>query len=519
MQKKLVYILGLISILAVFLLQSKSTNFRPGHRGWVAAHCLAIADKATPENNFLGHTCSFESNNKRDFYYFDRYPVLFTAISNQVLSLTDDLNAKVYLSRQWMNLIYVTTFILAFLLIRLMLFDNILSLALTLFIAGGFYYVKYKDMFHFDQPALLGLISFLYVLKLRQLKKISLKVMIPIIVIGALSGRGYATCLAVAFWFGLDSLWELKTSGFKQFIKSFYKRDSFITVFTVFIFASSALFYNVYTEAEKRSVPLGKTSIVGTAKHRTGLTNAYSFPWPSFIKGQASRIMKGSFPFVVNASRKNKTFVGGKKLFKESIILKSMLIISITIYIGLLVLVVKHNRKSELKSRIKNFFDRTNIVIFMSGFAWLFPMKRLAGPHHYTTMYYIGFYIVIGVILLGVVKQEKFKKVVLASCFSLFIISLLSAKMFYDTEETSAANYTKDFAEIKTQLNKHGAETVQLFKGYRKFVEGSPYALCFYLGERYISDNSKWFISDKKQTGDYKNHTENNSNYFLYEKL
>src|SRR5436190_449155 len=63
----------------VFASQTPDAGFRAGHRGWVSAHTLAIAEKASARNGFVGYAVSLATASTRDLYYFDRYPVLFSA--------------------------------------------------------------------------------------------------------------------------------------------------------------------------------------------------------------------------------------------------------------------------------------------------------------------------------------------------------------------------------------------------------------------------------------------------------
>ena len=108
-----IFSISLICIASVFIFQSKFTNFRRGHHGWVSSHVLAIADKASAKNHFVGYTCATDKW-QNSYYYFDRYPIFFAALSRILLQTQHLPGDKIRLSRQIGNAIYVVIFILVF---------------------------------------------------------------------------------------------------------------------------------------------------------------------------------------------------------------------------------------------------------------------------------------------------------------------------------------------------------------------------------------------------------------------
>lgn len=519
---KLLWLLAFTIISSVFVFQADSYNFRSGHRGWVAAHSLAISDKATKQNKYLGHTCTFENSGKLDFYYFDRYPIFFSAVSKIVLSTQRSLADKIKLSRQWMNFLYILTFILIFFLVNEFISNREISLYTTLFLASGFYFIKYKDMFHYDQPAVLGMVAFLLALKLREKGKVGIHLLVLSSIYGVLSGRGYATCLLIAGWYFIDNFSYIKKNSLHRFVRTFYKRDSFIVSVIAAVFAIGALFYNVHTESKIRNVSYKNTSIFQTAKHRTGATNnkKYDFPWPSFTSTQLSRISKSFLPFSINGIRTAKKFAGGKELFNKSSMLKLTYYSSILLFLITLLVIIRETKKDR-RNFITYFKDQltvTNVTILCSGLFWMFPMKRLAAPHHYTIIYYIGLNTFLISILINFLKENKLvlKAIRITSIFFI-LTSIYSVGRFYNNEENAGPDFTGDFDNIEKTLKESKVKSVRLTKSYRSFVKGSPYAVCFYLGDKYISDKSNHIISDKPNP-ELENLTPKNKNIFLMKK-
>src|SRR5690606_3631811 len=147
----------------IFLTQSGGVGFWKGSHGWNSAHGLAIMTHATPQNLFVGYAFADHSASGHTGYiYFDRYPFFFSASMQALMSLTDNLATKVWLVRQVMNAIFAATILLAFLIVRRLVENAYLALAITLLAFAGYNLVYYRDMIHYDQPALLGMMLLLY---------------------------------------------------------------------------------------------------------------------------------------------------------------------------------------------------------------------------------------------------------------------------------------------------------------------------------------------------------------------
>ncbi|HUF00035.1 MAG TPA: hypothetical protein VMN99_12330, partial [Anaerolineales bacterium] len=207
----------LIVIVVTLVFENRVTGLEPGyddaqpkHHGWVTANTLAIISKATPRNYFVGYALAFRDDENRATYeYFDRYPVFFSALFNRALSLTGNLADKLYLAKQIMNLIFLGTLILAFLIVDKLIKNKPLALTVVLLAFSNPYLLWYKDMVHFDQPALLGFLLLIYAIALYKLDGVRLPLYIAtFIAIG--SGRGYASYSILFLWLALEIFLILK---------------------------------------------------------------------------------------------------------------------------------------------------------------------------------------------------------------------------------------------------------------------------------------------------------------------
>ena len=125
----IIIVLLLISLFTLFI-QNKNVGFGINIHGWVSSHVLAIINRANYENNFVGYTTQFKnSNNEVEYWYFDRYPVFFSASSNLILSKwNDSIPAKIYYARQMMNIYFILTLILSYLLLAKITENKLTSL-------------------------------------------------------------------------------------------------------------------------------------------------------------------------------------------------------------------------------------------------------------------------------------------------------------------------------------------------------------------------------------------------------
>ncbi len=206
--------LAVFAALALYVLasQNRFVGFEPGyderqprHHGWVSSHALAIISHATAENGFVGYALAYaEPNGTIRYDYFDRYPVFFSAAMHQALSITERLSSKVYIAKQIMNLIFLATVFFAALIVDKLVGSKPAALAAAVLAMSSEYLLFYKDMVHFDQPALLGMMILVYTLALY---RIDGRRRAPYLgtVLAVSMGRGYASFSVLLVWLVLGS--------------------------------------------------------------------------------------------------------------------------------------------------------------------------------------------------------------------------------------------------------------------------------------------------------------------------
>lgn len=465
MSNKVLSLILLLICVAIFVTEPQLYGFDiKGHLGWVPSHTASQIIKASFDNWFVGY--AFKTvESVTDYSYFDRYPFLFAGVTKLILSpFESNLSLWVLYSKYWMNLIFVSSILCCYRISGYFLSDRWLRLSSVLLSLSGFYFMNYKSMIHFDQPAILGTMilveSIFYFEKTRNKNPLIWSSLLT-----PLMGRGYVNLFVLSLYLVLKLVLS-KGHDFKNLL-----RLAFLTIVPATLLCSSFLAYNIYIESEIRNVPIDQVSIVMSAKSRLGLdkfvvaqTEA-QVSWTPFILDQGKRLLYHLTPYRI-----------GKKL---------------TLYFSIILFSLLLWKFRKLRKIVNDQSLLFGLLLVLSGFVWIFPMKRLAAFHDYTTMYYWGLSLFIYMALL---KDLKFKKTVLVLSVSLFITSLIRDNSIRSSDKDKINMLAAEFEKIRSHYTP--GKVVYVPQGIKKALPGRPYILGFYFYDSSLTtDPSK---------GDYK---------------
>jgi hypothetical protein len=203
-----IVLLGIAAVVvaAVFALQPYNVGFEVGPHGWTTAHGLAIFSHVAPESGFVGHALTFvEADGSLHYDYFDRYPLFFGLLMRPLFALTDDIPTELFLFRQVMNVIFVLTMAAAYRVVRLFLDDRRLALGTVLLAFSSYYMLFYKDMVHYDQPALLGMTLLLWAIGRYRAGRGARWHVYGAALLAVVMGRGYASFFVLGLWFLVEA--------------------------------------------------------------------------------------------------------------------------------------------------------------------------------------------------------------------------------------------------------------------------------------------------------------------------
>lgn len=459
--------------LLVLVTQNRYVGFEPGyderqprHHGWVSSHALAIISHATPENGFVGYALALAGPNGTVRYdYFDRYPVFFSAAMHQALSITERLSSKVYIAKQIMNLIYLATVLFAALIVDKLIRSKPAALAAAILAMSSEYLLFYKDMVHFDQPALLGMLILVYTLALYWIDG---RQRLPYLgtVLAVSMGRGYASFSVLIVWLVLEGIQVLRGSypGWRQRVDALLHLPALRACVLGLVLGLVFLTYNVGVEAARTDVPWQQTSILQSAENRLGLDPAFNtqYPdvvsWSAFLGDQLDRLVRWSIPL-----RKP-----GGELAPNLLLLGGALAV-----IGL--------QASRWDPRRR----AVTILMVVPGFVWMVGIRNMSGPHDYTSLYYLGVPLAFYASVFGLLRAGR--RPILAwgallASLAVFIVANQHTQALHLELETRSdplgrlSQFTWDMMEIRARLP-DGPQVVAL----EQELPNAPYGLGFYL--------------------------------------
>lgn len=493
----------LIAFFATFAFQSKVVgleggydDLQPNHHGWVTANTLAIISKATPQNYFVGYALvSKDDQDNFHYEYFDRYPVFFSAIFNRILSLSNTLVEKLHLARQVMNVIFLGTLVLAYLIVDKLIGNKPLALAIALLAFSNPYLLWYKDMVHFDQPALFGFLLLIYGLALYKLDGVKILLYVSTFVAIGL-GRGYASYSILILWLAFESLTILKARGIdlKEKFRQLVKHPAFLLLITAIVWGGSLLTYNVIVEAHTRDVSIVQTSILQSARYRLSLNPKFNqenedvINFPSFVESQVNRIIQWSFPV-------RELTLG----YSWNLLILGIMLLAIGFVIW----------RQTTERRI------IYLILTLSGFIWLFPLRNLAAFHDYTAMYYIGIPIVFFMAIFSIFKSSKWiSSILLIAGLTIYIATIVQVRDWHESTAGRADEYVYDFDRILEKIDGTGNKV-----NMAEVIPYGPFPPGFFLSEQYLSSKtSADYVISRNKNYLPDNLTPENTIIFLFKK-
>lgn len=481
-RKELIIALNFLLVATiVFILEPPRKGFDlQGHLGWVPSHSAAQIIKATPKNGFVGHTLTTSGGCTVDYHYFDRYPVLFSGITKVILSpYENDLTQWFWYSTIWMNFIFLLTLFFSFRITGHFIDDLWKRGAVTLLSFSGYYFMTYKSMIHFDQPAILGMAALVDgIIRLEKGK--GNKAFYTWAFLAPLLGRGYANIFTLILYFGLRLVFD--------FLFSRKKLETFLlaskTLIPAGVICTTMLAYNINFEAKKRNIEIQEVSIVKSALSRLGIVKfeekdkEEKLSWVNFATDQSKRLVLQITP---NVMGKSVSFIWVFSLF-----------------LGLAYVLYKYRA---------NYSGHSDLIALLlmglSGFFWLFPMRRLALFHDYTTLYYWAFPLVLYICVLRYIPKSRYLYLAALLIFVGSNYQTYRKKM----KKVDGINIiAEDLQGVRNLIAKDSvSKTIYVQEGVSTFLPGRPYVLGFYFFDHVLANDkcgAEYLLTRTKREGD-----------------
>jgi hypothetical protein len=434
----------LLAAIGVFVVRSQNhvvgfepgyDGLQPGHHGWVSSHTLAIISHATPENRFVGYaTASLNAAGQIDYDYFDRYPVFFSVAMHYLLALTPKLSTQFYFAKQIMNAIYMATMLAAYLLLYVICQRRLAALTATILSMSSGYLLFYKDMVHYDQPALLGMLLLMLAIALAKFNG-PRWIVYPATIVAVSLGRGYASFSVLLVWLVVDAVRQWRASQHSSIgahLAEVLRLDASRASLIGAGWGSLCLGYNVAVEASTRGLQPGQTSIIQSALNRLSLNPAFDASYPTvlnlrqFLSDQLIRIIRWSFP-----------------LWNYH----APLLINLAILLAMLAITFRYWLRLEPAKQ------DVLLILLIPGFPWLLAMRNLSAFHDYTAMYYLGLALAFYLALFSQLHlPTRPGLMLLAIVVDIFLFRNLAIQDLHQDIGQPYSTYTYDMITIASKL-------------------------------------------------------------------
>ena len=488
--------------LLVFLSQNRVVGWepgynelQPGHHGWVSSHTLAVIAHATPANGFVGYALtSLDRDGRMDYEYFDRYPVFFSAGMHALLSWKSRLSTQIYLAKQAMNGIFLLTLATAYLLLRKLSLSPVRSMTAAVLAVSSPYLLFYKDMVHYDQPAVLGMLLLVLAIAWTKIDHHRHLVYGATLLATGL-GRGYASLVILLVWLALEAIEVVRREVpfAPDKVKALLSLTSLRAAILGTAWAALNLAYNIHVEATKRGVALLQTGIVRSAVDRLALNQDFNasyadlLGWRYFVSDEMIRLVRWSFPIWD---------------YEGSWLASTLIVIAMVGGIAVWGRSMDPARRHVLA------------ILTLSGPIWLIAMRNLSAFHDYTGMYFLG----IPLAFFG--ASAHFLRLprlgwVLALMLSLGVFTArnLQIQDLHRALGRPYDAYTHDFMRMADALPSSG-QSIYLADG----VPFAPFAFGFYLPDQVLApQETAAFAIGRDPELRPMNLTPENSRLFLFE--
>jgi hypothetical protein len=477
----------------VFADQPRDDGFRRGHRGWVSAHTLAIVERSVPANGLVGYTLSLRTERGRDLYYFDRYPVFFAA----GLEVIEDLFARstvqeIRVARQVMNGIYALTLLAAVLLLVELGLSLPAAIAASALAGASATMVAFRDMVHFDQPALFGIVALLWSLA-RYRRGGSGRLVVVMSALAVMSGRGYASFAVLGAWWIFESAAVLARERAAAAIRTVATSVPTSACVVAIATGTICLGYNVVMESRIRGVPVSEAGIIGSAWQRLALDQGFNdrnekrIAWSHVLQSQQAGLAHGVLPWTRRDPIQSREWLR-----------TTLAAIVVAVAVGFAATRGEATRWVWLAA-------------VAGGPVWLLVMRNLAAFHQYTALYLFPLCLTFFAALVHRLPARVAALVAVAACAVLASATDGFNRSVVHQMGTSRQD-TLDMMEIERALGPGDAVAVD-----KQIFRGVPYAYGFYLPNNdIVVEGPASLVISRRRRFNGENLTPGNSGIALY---
>lgn len=466
---------------AVLVFQQGSLGFLPGHHGYNTSLGLALAKNLGPGNSFLMYSqVSIDASGQKVFRPHNRLPILsFAAIKAVMLACSGKLTAEMRAAHLLMNLFFVGAVVVAYLLGLALTGKPLVALSAALLAFSSSYAQYFNDMVFNDIPALFGFLLVLLAIAVgRRSGRWGLTAAAAVLAVG----MGWQAFGVLVCWWLFEAVVMLKEAkqGVARWIPGMLRHPASVTLGIAVLWGGALLAFNLFNESKALHQDLASLPSTSSIRFRLGLEGgADAFPqleelrWSEFLQAQVRRVVKTAVPtrelhaLLDHAVER----LGGRGGFGLLLILALPTILLLVLLRGLL-------RQSS---------DRVALlVVLLSGFFWVIPMRNFTAFHDYQSLFYAGA-VLVGYLALLHRFPRRASWVAAVVAVGVFVYANVDMNRRKAEEGKHFEAYTRDFARIGEQIG--GGKRIQVGIDPEEFADEMK-RLRFYMAGSYFSDES-----------------------------
>ncbi len=458
--------------LLVVLLENHNVSFQQGHHGFLSSHGITLAKNISFENNLLMfENMSIDAQGHQIFSAYNRFPITsFLILKIFMYPFGNNLELQIIAARYTMILFYLGSMFLAYLSLRILLKEKILSLSIVLVSFSSLFVQYYNDMIFNDTPTLFGLLLVFHGIVIYNSDKSKFMQLLIKSSIGLLFGwQVYSLLLLYIIYSFIEHIRSKNQDESRNvFTANYFKLGLFTLLFGIII-----LSLQLFNESNMTNTPLDKISTVSSMKKRMGANSDFDkkyakvLTFDRIVQVQFDRIKTMCTPAYITLH------------YKEYI----------TDYFALLMIIFI----VSILAQYKKYKNEYNILIIfaLSGFIWGFGMNHFTMFHDFQSIYYIGIPILIyGSIFSFIYNIIQNKNIGMVVLLILSVIVFINATYSFNEIKNQMSNQinfvTQDMQKIKDKV---GEKSKICVDGNRHKVCGGQHACAFYLSGNYLQNS------------------------------
>jgi len=478
-EKVLTLLLLFLALISIFLLQNHKTGFEDGHHGFLSSHGITLAKSIFSGSRLLMFTeKSILEDGTISYDAYNRFPIFpFLIIGTALRAFEPNLAEQIYIARQIMNLFFVASIILSFLISYELLKNYFLSVSATLLVFSSYYMLYYNDMIFNDTPALFGFVLALFLTIKSHVQKHRLRTIVLLSIVSISMGwQPYAVFIS---WFLSETfhLFATKKKPISRF-RRMTSQPSFIGLVSAILWGLTILGLQLFNEWSFVGGSFQEIPTIQKAFWRLGIMSEQSYAqhesvleWSNFLADQLWRTVRMIIPFA--------------EIFQVNLGSTRRLILLACV--GGLILIV------GLVTFRKKFNPIMVTTFLMSGLIWAIPMHHFVAFHDFQSLFFVGFSLLFFIIVSLYINPKFIRVIALAICL-MFVLSVRTMNVKKDAVAKTVNSITHEFQAIYDHLPK---DSIVFVDGDRHRLGIGYHALDFYLINTYSAspDSAEYVIS------------------------